>query len=47
MGHQMLLTDFTPTDPYCHGNKIPNKMGYTSACTTNIIKILASDRGAG
>jgi len=22
MGHQMLLTEFYPTDPCCHGNKI-------------------------
>jgi len=36
MGHQMLLTEF-----------YPDKMGYTSACTTNIAKILASDGGAG
>jgi len=22
MGHQMLLTEFYPTDPCCHSNKI-------------------------
>jgi len=49
MGHQMLLTELIfhwPTDPCCYGNKIYDKMGYTSAYTTNITKFFASDGGA-
>ena len=37
---------FPRPNPVAMATKFQDKMGYTSACTTNITKILASDRGA-
>ena len=31
---------FTSTDPRCHGNEIWDKVGYNSACTSDIAEIL-------
>ena len=41
MGHRMLPTAFSPTDPRCHGNEIWDKIGYNSACVTDFFEIFA------
>ena len=45
MGHRMLLTAFSPTDPRCHGNEIWDKIGYNSVCVRDICEIFAFIRG--
>jgi len=41
MGHQMPPIAFFPTNPCCHGNKIWDKTGYSSACVRDFCKIFA------
>jgi len=41
MGHRMLPTAFSPTDPHCHSNKIWDKMGYNLACVKDFWEIFA------
>jgi len=38
-------SNFSATDPCCHGNDIWVKIGYNSACSRDMSKILASSRG--
>jgi len=38
-------SNYTTTDPGCHGNEIWVKIGYNSAYMTDIWEILASNRG--
>jgi len=39
------MTYSTTTNPRCHGNEIWDKIGYNSACTTDISERFASIRG--
>jgi len=38
-------SNFTTTDPCCHGNEIWDKIAYNSSCITDISEMLASTRG--
>jgi len=45
MGYRMLLIAIFPTDSRCHGNEIWDKIGYDSACVTDICKIFCICEG--
>jgi len=38
----MLPIAFPPTDPYCRGNEIWDKIGYNSVCVKDICEIFVS-----
>jgi len=45
MDRRMLPTEFSPSDPRCHGNEIWDISGYNSAYVRDICKIFASIGG--